>query len=344
MMNTKIILRRLFSKIIYSIKDSILIRKIASRSLGVQSTRIEINGACNAKCTFCHSGNINYNKNKLMSPEMFEKVLNHLKKEQLLTKYIWLYDRGEPFLHPEFGKILDICKSYNVKARLSTNASKVPDLTKEQWSTICMLKVSLSGIHQTSYGKIHGLNIKTIMKNVEIIIKQLSLMCYAQLSWHRYQFNHTEEQEARIWAEKLGFIFDAINAEIIEVEKLIGLSDKTLTLNEMEEINDLILVEQSPLLTRLMSDTPKTNEQALKNSHFSCTQFDQVSVNYDCESLKCCLLSPDSEENRQGNILYQNADEIKRNNYSHMNTCSRCVELEIPQPSNDEYKRIWGDI
>jgi len=335
------LLRKLFSTFVYSLKDIKIVQKLASNSIGIHSTRIEINGACNAKCTFCHTGAIHYNKNKHMPPELFKKILTHLQNQKLLTKYIWLYDRGEPFLHPQIGEILDICRSFKIKTRISSTATKVPKLSRKQWQTISMFKLSTSGITQSSYGRIHGLNVETIKKNAEIISKLLSPFCYAQVSWHRYQFNLEEELDARIWSKKLGFIFDAIDAEVIEVEKLVDIANNTVSQQIMDEIQSLLLVDRSPLLSRLINKE-KVSPTVHINKNFICTQFDQIAVNYDGQLLKCCGLSPEFEENRLGNVLNLERKRIKEKNYANCNICGECIKSGIAYPSDENHARIWN--
>ena len=336
----KKITRKLFSAIIYNIKDLGIVKRLASNSIGIQSTRIEINGACNAKCTFCHSGRITYNKSKHMSPELFEQILTHLRAAKLLTRHIWLYDRGEPFLHPQIGTILDICRRYNVEARISSTATKVPKLTTRQWQTISIFKLSMSGIKQSSYGRIHGLNVKTIIKNADKISKLLSPLCYAQLSWHRYKFNLDEEQQAKTLAKQLGFVFDAIDAEVIEKEKLVAIAENNVTPEVMNEIQSLILVDRSKLLTRLINQH-KPSRSPLIDKDFVCPQFNQISTNYDGELLRCCGLSPDNDENRLGPVLELNHQSIKRQNFSSSKICRACISYGIASNDNSGY-RIWN--
>jgi MoaA/NifB/PqqE/SkfB family radical SAM enzyme len=151
--------------------------------------RIEICGTCNAKCLFCHSGKVPFNKERMISAELFEGILLHLKEINLLTKTVDLYDRGEPFMHKEIGKILDTCKKHRVNARISTNASKVPNLTPSQWKIIKMLKISMSGITEESYKLMYGFNVNHIRKNVEKIARNTSATSDLKVNWLKYEFN-----------------------------------------------------------------------------------------------------------------------------------------------------------
>lgn len=340
----KILIRKLFSNIVYIISRLEISRKFASRSLGVQSTRIEINGACNAKCTFCHSGSLQYDKSKHMSVELFDSILSHLSDQKILTRHVWLYDRGEPLLHPDIGKILDTCRKYGVKARISTNGTKVPDLTRKQWSTISMLKVSMCGITEETYKRVYGLNIDIVKRNTEKIAKLVSPLSYTQLSWLRYTFNLIEEEEAKKWSEKLGYKYEAVDAEVIEMENLISLADGTLNENEIKNIEKILLVQRSKKLQRLLSmNRGEIHYPETPDDHgFHCAQFDQISVNYDGQQLKCCSISPEHVGNRLGNILDVDKESIKRQNYAENNICSHCVALGLAQLSNESFAKIWG--
>jgi len=332
-------IRRLWSTLISEINESSIPRHLFRNSLGVQSARIEINGACNAKCTFCHSGSIHYDRTKLMEPSFFEEIIAHLQEIGLLTKYIWLYDRGEPLLHPKLGDILDICASYGVRARLSTNASSVPNLTEKQWKNIAMLKVSLSGLSEATYGRVHGLNIARTLENIKFISQRANIFSFLQLSWHRYRFNLHEEESAEAMARKFGYFFSSIDAEIIEVEKLLDIAEDRLSQAEIEKLEEFLLIERSQMLSNLV----RANRSVIQPSNdFLCVQWDQLAVNYDGELLRCCGLSPYNAQNRLGSLLsYNSKDEIKKVNYSSCEICKKCIRHGIAEPSQGHFSKIW---
>lgn len=78
---------------------------------------VEITNLCNLNCSFCSK---NEKKNREMKVDEFEEVL---KKIDSYTDYLYLHVKGEPLLHSNFNKILDICKKYNKSINITTNGT-----------------------------------------------------------------------------------------------------------------------------------------------------------------------------------------------------------------------------
>lgn len=85
---------------------------------------IEITNTCNLKCSFCGGSK---NPLKVMDPDFFSGIL---KKISGKTRNICLHVMGEPLMHPEIGKILDICGEHSFKVNLATNGT-MADRLKE---------------------------------------------------------------------------------------------------------------------------------------------------------------------------------------------------------------------
>lgn len=60
-----------------------------------------------------------------MSLETFEEIIEQVKP---FTDYIYLHVKGEPFLHPQIDKILDICNDYNIKVNITTNGTLINEV------------------------------------------------------------------------------------------------------------------------------------------------------------------------------------------------------------------------
>ena len=294
------------------------------------SIRIEICGACNAKCLFCHSGKVPFEKNKMMSPDFFEKILLHLKDMNLLSESVFLYSRGEPFMHKEIGKILDICRDYQLNALISTNASRVPNLTRNQWKTIKFLKVSISGITEESYKLIYGLNVSQILKNVEKIAHKVTASCKLSVNWLRYTFNAKEETEARKWLESLGYFFKAQPATLIQIEKLMDLKEGRLSEKEIKDIKDYLLLDEkrNNPLRQLIFDKPNSTIKK-KAANLVCSQWNHIIVHNDGELLKCCGIPTFYPENRLGKILNYTAEDIKNKKYEIDDMCNKCIKYGL---------------
>lgn len=104
---------------------------------------IEITNTCNFHCSFCfHSSR----PKALLSPEQFEEVLLRIKP---FTQYIYLHVLGEPMLHPNFGKLLDLAFQQGFKVNLTTNGSMLPKL-KVDPDILCRVRQYNFSLHDAA--------------------------------------------------------------------------------------------------------------------------------------------------------------------------------------------------
>lgn len=86
---------------------------------------VEITNVCNLKCDFCPETK---RIAEFMSEATFKRILAQIKP---FTDYIYLHVKGEPLLHPNLGKFLEISGEEGFKVNITTNGtliSKVGDL------------------------------------------------------------------------------------------------------------------------------------------------------------------------------------------------------------------------
>jgi sulfatase maturation enzyme AslB (radical SAM superfamily) len=70
----------------------------------------DIAGICNASCRYCVTGRTNHPMGGLIDTKYLQQALDILFKNGLVNNKtcFHLYNWGEPTLHPEFGKIINI--------------------------------------------------------------------------------------------------------------------------------------------------------------------------------------------------------------------------------------------
>ena len=78
---------------------------------------VEITNYCNLNCSFCSNDFI---PKKEMSIDEFKIVINKIKD---YTDSVYLHVKGEPLLHSNLDKILDICDDNNIKVNITTNGT-----------------------------------------------------------------------------------------------------------------------------------------------------------------------------------------------------------------------------
>jgi organic radical activating enzyme len=95
---------------------------------------IEITNVCNLKCSFCIG---NKREKKFMSIDEFQRIL---KKLDGVTKYLYLHILGEPLLHPNINKLIDIAAE-NFYVNITTNGYLIKNIKDNK--NIRQLNISL---------------------------------------------------------------------------------------------------------------------------------------------------------------------------------------------------------
>lgn len=80
---------------------------------------IEITNVCNLACDFCPK---TQRKPEFMKIEVFDKILDQIKQ---YTDYIYFHVKGEPLLHPEIDKFLDLSHKKGFKVNITTNGTLI---------------------------------------------------------------------------------------------------------------------------------------------------------------------------------------------------------------------------
>lgn len=80
---------------------------------------IEITNVCNLACNFCPQTR---RQPEFMKIEAFNKILEQIKPH---TDYIYFHVKGEPFLHPEIDKFLDLSYEKGFKVNITTNGTLI---------------------------------------------------------------------------------------------------------------------------------------------------------------------------------------------------------------------------
>ncbi len=84
---------------------------------GFKKIYIEITNCCNLACNFCHRTD---RSKVFMRPAVFAAVLE---KIQDSTAFVSLHVLGEPLLHPEFDRLLALCRQHGLQVNLVTNGT-----------------------------------------------------------------------------------------------------------------------------------------------------------------------------------------------------------------------------
>ncbi len=117
----------------------------------IKNIYVEITNICNLSCDFCPGHD---RPRKHMSVSDFAMIAEKIKGK---TENLFLHIMGEPLLHPELDKILDICDTLDVKLKITTNGTLLSDrleLLKKSKNlhTVCISVHSFDGNKQKEIG------------------------------------------------------------------------------------------------------------------------------------------------------------------------------------------------
>ena len=245
---------------------------------------IDIIGTCNLKCPSCPVANSSDEGRAkgTMPLALFSRILDKIVAEcPDRTPQIWLYNWGEPLLHPKLPEIIAMIRARGLLSMISSNLNYSRGLDHLAKALPDTIKISLSGFHPTTYDASHtggDINrVKTNMRRLADLVAASDTPCDVWVGHHLYRHNFHEQDEVRTFSESLGFTWSPIQAFWQPIEQLI----------ELEESGNLA----SPLLKELMVD-PRGNlafSRAHQQPEYDCElRFNQTTINVDGSVSLCC--------------------------------------------------------
>ena len=99
---------------------------------------IEITNICNLKCSFCpDSGRVP----EFMDEELFIRILDEIKAS---SDYIYFHVKGEPLMHPQLGRLLDISYQKGFRVSLATNGTMIGKIGEKLLNKPALRQISFS--------------------------------------------------------------------------------------------------------------------------------------------------------------------------------------------------------
>ena len=294
----------------------------------VQGIFIEISGKCNAKCPYCAQWRLKQENHfgGIMSPILFEQILNHLLKIRIIDKkdnqgnlpYIRLFNWGEPFLNLEINNILQILKNKKLKADISSNFIVMPNIDEKLLPVIGKIKISLSGFSQDSYGRIHGAALDKVLNNFEnfyTYLRKYSPKTTITVAWHRYFFNENEFWDAHKYFNRPGINFGLGRAFLVDGIEMMDFLKGKLSEDRLKQ------VEKDIFLNYIRKGVAYHKK---KSKDYYCPQWDCLVIDESGQLLTCCVFTRYDSDHVLGNILEMSAEEIWSSKLSDP-ICNECI-------------------
>lgn len=227
---------------------------------------IEITNICNLRCSFCPPTS---RKAEHMSPAVFLHILKQIKTH---TGYIYLHVKGEPLLHPELDKILDLSFEEGFQVNITTNGTLI--------NKIGQMLLTKPAVRQINFS-LHSINsdsqddyIQSILSFTKDAIVKTKMFVALRL-WNLSEHND-ENQDQR----KNENVLEQIEREF----KLDYKIKETLGVEKGIKITDRVYVNQDRQFK-----WPDLNENQENHNGFCYGLRNHVAILVDGSVVPCCL-------------------------------------------------------
>lgn len=99
---------------------------------------LEITSQCNLDCSFCPKTS---RPPQFITVEQFDYLLGQV---QPLTDFVYLHLMGEPLLHPQLDRLLELCAQRELKVSLTTNGTLLHRWQQQLLQSPALYRVSIS--------------------------------------------------------------------------------------------------------------------------------------------------------------------------------------------------------
>lgn len=134
---------------------------------GLNKAYLEITNVCNLSCDFCPGTR---RKRGFLSPDSFRILTQKLRPH---VRYLYLHLMGEPLLHPELPKLLEIAGAQGFKVIITTNGTLLPRQAQPLASSSAVHKISIS-LHSFEGNESHDVDLSHYLENCIKAAKLLS--------------------------------------------------------------------------------------------------------------------------------------------------------------------------
>ena len=132
----------------------------------------EITNHCNLKCIHCYEGNLGCNKH--LSIDLIETII---KKVIPYSPKYFVLTGGEPFLHPDFIKIIKLLgeKYASYRFYIASNGTLVSKEIADILSKYdnIFIQISLDGITEQTHNTQHGNSFTAVIHNIDILTNKI---------------------------------------------------------------------------------------------------------------------------------------------------------------------------
>lgn len=202
---------------------------------------LDVVSACNLRCPSCPVGNMSYvAPTSKIDLQLFERIVAKADRDYNVEQ-ISLFNWGEPLLHPELPALVRAVRARRIRVQLSSNLNVLRNEEALLLEGPDMLRISLSGFTQATYGQTHVRgNIETVKQNMRRLSeahKATRSRTKIHVYYHKYRHNLHEVPLMRDYAESLGFDFRETWAYYMPLERVVELVEDRLPADQAQFVD-----------------------------------------------------------------------------------------------------------
>ena len=245
---------------------------------------IDVVGTCNLRCPTCPVGNFAAadRPKGFMPLDLFERILDKIVAERVADRpEIWLFNWGEPLLHPQLPALVAAVRSRGLPAHLSTNLNVDRGLRELAQANPDNLKISLSGFTPASYARTHARGeLRLVKANMHLLrhwLDQAGATTKVWVGHHLYKGGDAELAAVAALCEELDFAHHPIAAFYQPLERLVDLLDGRAP---PDPVLDWLIEPPQVYLARIRTTRSQQHDCELR--------FNQTVINHDGSVALCC--------------------------------------------------------
>ncbi|AGC50634.1 radical SAM protein [Lawsonia intracellularis] len=264
----------------------------------------EVTPRCNAICYYCPTGRANLfhepSNQTPLTPEFLHKTLTYMLNEGIINKntIVDLFNKGEPFLHPNLSDIFDVMNSLGLHYTLSSNGS-----VRASFNDTTLLKnldriiFSMPGFSDECYKAAHGFSFEKTKQNIVRLLTELRRCGFvgeALLVFHIYIYNFEQLKDAEAFANEHGMILHDYLAYVVDYRVFKDFLSGKIDLNTKERISKDLFLHDEKQLNKILNSSP---------SNYWCEHERVLMLDENANVVVCCVVNQFVEHALLGSIF-----------------------------------------
>ena len=285
---------------------------------------IDVVGGCNLRCPTCPVGQGAALPKGLMQRDLFQAILQKIVHEQAPQRPdIWLFNWGEPLLHPQLGALIGDVRQAGLTSMVSSNLHHSDRIDEVMQANPDRMKVSLSSLRQEAYGLTH------VRGDIERVKANLHLLAQARdrhkatteiwIGHHLYRHTLQDQQEVQNFAVSLGFGYVPSTAIVAPIETALRMLSTDADEWVAEPLHSQLLTTPAEISAHL---------KAHRSGRFDCElRFNMTSIQYDGGVTLCCGTTQALASEPVAFLAHSHAA-LEQKKYAHP-FCGQCIKNNL---------------